>query len=652
MTFRQIIAVLWQRKWLIVAVIVVALVVAGAYLALQVSSYSSTVLARTSVTVTNGASGGELDGVQVDFDPTTLTSPKVMQQVAKDTGSTETDIAKSITYTVQENKTTNSIEITAIGPTAKAAQDRSAATVKVYSTYLQGQINNALATLTKRQTDTNALAVQYEAEVNANPRNSIALANLNNALADLATLNTNIESLTNAGSPLTLLTDAPLGSPVGPGTAAVLGIALAAGLIAGIGIALIRDQFDDRLRGEFEIEPLTELPSLGELAFDKTLRRKRERLPAASREQSQLSEGLRSLRTSMQVLLPRKSAVVVLTSVEPADGKTFIAANLGLAWARTGKRVIVVGGDLRRPTLSTYFGEPVYAPGLSEILREASEPDAKSISEQLDARLVNTEFVGLRVLPSGFEASDPADLLATSSLRNVIAALRERADIVIIDSPPAMALIDASLLAEHSDGIIVIASVGRTDRAALVSTVDILRQNGAVTLGVIANRSKRRLPKTYAPYYIQPSSTRQTPSGGRANEAATTDELEWPLRASATGDSDDDRSARDTERLVPAPDEREEPDEIDELDEADEIDELDEADEIDEAVDEDEADDIDEADDVDELDAPDESEEPDNSVVRLVSDAGAARSDSSRRKTARSTSRSATTRTVSDLPAE
>jgi capsular exopolysaccharide synthesis family protein len=521
-TFRQIIAVLWQRKWLIVAVVAVALVVAGGYLALQVKSYTTTATARTSITVTNGASGGELDGVQVDFDPTTITAPKILKEVATATGSSETEIANAVSYEVVENKTTNTLQITAIGPTPQRAQERANSVVKVYSTYLQQQITKALATLTARQKATNALAVQYEQETNANLRDSIAAANLNNALADLGTLNTQIQSLTDAGAPLTPLTETPVGTPTGPGVGIVLAIALAAGLIAGIGIALIRDQFDDRLRGEHEIEPLTGLPSLGELSLDKTLRRKREQLPAAHNDQTQLSESLRSLRTSIQVLLPRNNAVLVVTSVEPGDGKTFITANVAVAWARTGKKVIVVGGDLRRPTLATYFGDAADGPGLSEILSEATGASSARVVDRIESYLADTRNSRVRVLPAGFEASDPADILASSALRDVIETLRRQADIVIFDSPPALALIDASLLAENADGIIVIASVGRTDRSSLLATVDLLNQNGAKTLGVVANRSRRRLPKSYVPYYTQRSTGQQAAAGPTKQPTART----------------------------------------------------------------------------------------------------------------------------------
>ena len=520
MTFKQIIDVLWQRKWLIVAVVALAVVVAVVYLQFQVKSYTSSVDARTSVTATNAASGGELGGVQVDFDPSSIQSAKVLSKVAALTGATEAQIASSVSFDLQPNTNTNTITFTAVAPTPQAAQERARSLEQVYTNYLQAQIDSTLKTLAKRETAASAQAQVYQKQVSADPNNLIAVSNLQNAISDYSSLKGEIQTLQNAGSPVTILQAAGPGAPVGPSVWVVLLIALSCGLIAGIGIALIRDQFDNRLRGENEIEPLTGLPSLGELSFDKTLRKSGEVLPAASNLQTPLNEGFRSLRTAMQVLLPRHNAVVVMTSVNPGDGKSFVSANTALTWARAGKQVILVGGDLRRPSLPTYFPEANGRSGLSDLLREAADSKSLNVEQRVDTLLIPTKYRGLRLIASGFDAEDPADLLATSSLKRIIEALRARADIVIIDSPPAMALVDASILAENSDGIIVIATVNGTDRTALVTTVDLLRQNGIKTLGVVANQSRRGLPKTYSPYYVQQASGRRAAAQDDVREEA------------------------------------------------------------------------------------------------------------------------------------
>ena len=125
----------------------------------------------------------------------------------------------------------------------------------------------------------------------------------------------------------------------------------------------------------------------------------------------------------------------------------------------------------------------------------------------MESRLKDTDYRGLRVLPSGMPPADPADLLANAAVGDVVRALRSLADVVIIDSPPAMRLVDASLLAEHADGVAIMAWEGRTDRAHLVETVEGLALNEVKVLGVIINGAKRRHPRSYTPYYVKSASS-------------------------------------------------------------------------------------------------------------------------------------------------
>lgn len=222
-------------------------------------------------------------------------------------------------------------------------------------------------------------------------------------------------------------------------------------------------------------------------------------LPVASNDRTDLGEGLRTARLTVQVLVPPQGAIVV-TSVEPGDGKSFVSANLALAWARAGKRVILVGGDLRRPVLSRYFGEAADGAGLAEVLQEwdsASQLREQDVLRQLN----NTRYRRLRILPAGDEPAEPADLLARAGLGELIAFLRTQADIVVIDAPPALGMVDAALLASHADGAVVLATAGRTDRAGLADSLAQLRANGVTILGVMVNRSMRKLPRTYSSYY-------------------------------------------------------------------------------------------------------------------------------------------------------
>ncbi|MBW4031739.1 MAG: polysaccharide biosynthesis tyrosine autokinase [Acidobacteria bacterium] len=524
MTFKQILGVLWLRRWLTVAVVAVALISAGFVIELQPKSFESDATVRTSAIVSDAASNGSLGGVQVDIDSNTATSPAVLSQAARLAGEPGINYSPYISTSVTAGSKTDTILIAATAPTPELAQRRSSAVVKAFNDYLQQQIDSTVVTLKDRASAANAAAVTYQAQAFAAPNNALIAANLSGALATLSSINDEIALITNSGSPTTTLNAPPLGYSLGTSPLLILLVALVAGVIAGMGISLIRDQFDNRLRGDHEIEPLTSLPSLAELVLDKSVAKTGEALPAARSEQTALGEGLRSLRTSMQVLLPRNNAVVAFSSVEPGDGKTFVSANVALAWARTGKRVILVGGDLRRPNLWSYFGEAARGPGLIEILQDAEETGRAVSAPDVTAHLNDTEFRGLRVLPAGERDADPADLLATASLKQLIAVLRALADVIIIDTPPAMALVDASLLAEQSDGVILLANINRTDRTFLVNTLESLRQNGVRTLGVVTNRSRRALPKSYAPYYARQTAVHESDTPGRFEAGSFT---EW-----------------------------------------------------------------------------------------------------------------------------
>jgi len=507
---------IWQRRLLIIGVVVLAVAVAAVFLLRQTPVYNSSITVRMSSLATSAASSGQIGTAAVDFDPASITSPAVLGPAAKKVGEPAVagatwGVSYSLADTASQNQPTV-ITITAQGRNAAQSQERATAVADSYNTYLTGQLAIAKKAAEAQQAKWTATAEVYQAQVTANPANSIAQSNLANAISSLGNATDTINKIDNAGKPLTVTQTATPGEFQGTSPLIAIAVALVAGLIAGIGIALIWDAFDDRLRGEEELEALTGLPALGELALDKRMLRRGDWLPAAGRKRTSLNEGLRALRTTLQVLLPQGNDVVVLTSVEPGDGKTFVSSNLALAWARTGKRVVLVGGDLRKPGLDEYFGDVATGRGLTELLQTAAIRGAAPSREEIADSLNATKFRGLSILPAGSEPWDPADLLAVDGLGDIIASLRSLCDIVVIDSPPALALVDASLLAAHSDGAVLVASVRRTRRKLLVETLRTLSSNGITVLGTVANRSRRRIPKSYSAYYGASNKNRRHPA--------------------------------------------------------------------------------------------------------------------------------------------
>lgn len=492
---------LWKRRWIIVSVIAVALVTAAAYLQLRTETFTSSGTLRLNAVVTDAATAGSFGGVAVDIDSDIIGAPAVLEPAAEKLGVDVGTLAGSIAVKINAESRLARITVVGEGDSPDAAMRTATAVITSFQAYVDAQIAATMGQLQQAQSAATATAQDLQQKVAANPGDSISQANLQTALQRMTSTTAAIDMINTGGANTIVLRQPSEGTSTFPSLWVVLGLALLTGLIIGIAVALIRDQFDNRLRGEDEVEPLTGARSIGELSWDRTLRRTGDGLPVASNERTDLSERLRTLRSNLAVFLPARGAAFVVTSVEPGDGKSFVSANLALAWARAGKRVILVGGDLRRPDLARYFGDAADGEGLSDILQEHESGDELSTAS-VQSRLNSTRYRRLTVLPSGPEPSEPADLFAGPVLAELVARLRTLADVVVIDSPPALGMVDAALLANPTDGAIVLASIRKTDRVRLLEALEALRAAGTEVLGVVSNRSRRKLPKSYSSYYV------------------------------------------------------------------------------------------------------------------------------------------------------
>ncbi len=512
LTLRQILQVLWARKGIVIAMALIAVVAAGAYLSVRDTSYESSGSVRLNTIVSEGAATEQIGGQNVSIGTLAVTSPEVLDAAASAIGESPDALAGAVKASLVEGPRTSRMVITVQAPSAEGAKARAEAVIEAYRNHVDQQVLATTAALEKGREDAIAQATVLQQEVARDPSNSIAASDLARAISQMNAMIGALEDITRAGPSTTVLTAVPLGTPTVPSIMLVIPLALLTGIIVGIGVALIRDQFDNRLRQDDVIEEITGVPSLGALSWDPSLRRMRPPLPVAGQSRTDLSEGLRALRSTLQVLIPSRAAVVSITSVEPGDGKSFVSSNVALAWARAGKRVILVGGDLRRPDLPRYFGDSADGEGLSDLLRK-NESDQELTEDDISSRINPTGYRRLRILPAGAEPHDPADLLAQPELEKVIEHLRTLADIVVIDSPPVFGMADAPLLALRADAAVVVASVKQTDRVRLVDAVASLRASGANVIGVVANRSRRRLPKSYSAYYLQAQRVRPTETG-------------------------------------------------------------------------------------------------------------------------------------------
>lgn len=198
------------------------------------------------------------------------------------------------------------------------------------------------------------------------------------------------------------------------------------------------------------------------------------------------------LRTNLQFTTPDKPLkTLLITSAGPEEGKSTVTANLAVSMAQANKRVIAVNVDLRRPTMHRYFGVPNHVGLTSVLVGQASLEDA----------LQETNIPGVQVLVSGPTPPNPAELLGSKRMQEIIASLGDMADIVLFDAPPLIAVTDPGLLASRMDGCLLVVGARTTPREAGLTAKEHLNKVGARIVGVVLNRVQRGSGYYYHYYY-------------------------------------------------------------------------------------------------------------------------------------------------------
>ena len=276
-----------------------------------------------------------------------------------------------------------------------------------------------------------------------------------------------------------------------PKTARNIALGLALGVLLGVGLALVREVLDNTVNSRESLEEITGAGLVGNIPLDK----KRRKQPAISfeAENSGIAEAFRKLRTNLQFLaVDRPPRVIVLTSSMPSEGKSTTAVNIALALAEAANRVVLVDGDMRRPTVHKYL-DLVGPVGFSTVLSGATT---------LDEALQKTRFPGLTVLTSGTIPPNPSELLGSQAARNLLTELRAQFDYVIVDSTPLLAVTDAAILAAGADGALIMARFGHTKRESLAHAVGSLESVGAALLGAVFTMVPVRGNATYDYGYL------------------------------------------------------------------------------------------------------------------------------------------------------
>ncbi len=297
-------------------------------------------------------------------------------------------------------------------------------------------------------------------------------------------------------------------SPVSPNTRRNLLVALLLGLLFGVGLAFIADYLDSSVKGPEDLLKLTGLPSLGVIPHFSTNGTKRagyayESLygqrgadadPALAKmtevelvnhlfPKIGIAEDYRTVRTAIlfsHADTPARN--IAFTSSSPQEGKSATLANMAISFAQLGERVLAVDADLRKPRLHKIF-QVRNMTGLSGYLTGRAG---------LEDAVQKTAIDNLWVLPGGPHPPNPAELLNSRRMKELLGLLKEQYDIVLIDTPPVLAVIDPVIVSSLTDSTVLVLRTGKVTRKLLSRTIEELRKAKAVIIGVIFNDAKSR----------------------------------------------------------------------------------------------------------------------------------------------------------------
>jgi Mrp family chromosome partitioning ATPase/capsular polysaccharide biosynthesis protein len=309
-------------------------------------------------------------------------------------------------------------------------------------------------------------------------------------------------------------------TPISPNIPLNVALAASIGFLLAVGAAMLLEYLNDTVGTAADVKRLLSLPTVGTISHMGELTKPSDRLAILSDPRSEVSEAYRIMRTNVQFAsVDEDSLMLLVSSAGPQEGKTTTAVGLAVSFARAGKRVILADTDLRRPSIHTVFGTPD-AIGLTSLLlgevpQSASQDIEDSVSADntsrkrkshakrwLDACLVPTEVPGLRILPCGPLPPNPAELLASSSMEQVLRDMNSLADVVILDSPPILPVTDTALLAGRGIGVVMVVEAGKTrSQAAILADQTLRRAPQAKILGVVLNKSARRRGSYYTYRY-------------------------------------------------------------------------------------------------------------------------------------------------------
>lgn len=258
-----------------------------------------------------------------------------------------------------------------------------------------------------------------------------------------------------------LIDDPQLIGKISPKSAIIMLIALLLGLAIPALVIFLLQLFRYKIEGHEDVARLTKLPIIADVAIASNTAKGKADIVVHENQNNQMEEIFRSLRTNLQFMLHEGQKVVLFTSSTSGEGKTFTAANLSVSFGLLGKKVILVGLDIRRPRLAELFGINDHRHGITNLLVKDA-PTAADVQEQILPSGVNKN---LDLLMAGPIPPNPAELIARSSLEAIIKALKDKYDYIMIDTAPVGLVTDTLQIARVADASIYMCRADYTPKS-------------------------------------------------------------------------------------------------------------------------------------------------------------------------------------------
>jgi polysaccharide biosynthesis transport protein len=311
----------------------------------------------------------------------------------------------------------------------------------------------------------------------------------------------------------TVIRTAGTASQVQPRTVRNAAFGLALGLLLGLGLIFLVESLDTRIRSPEELAQQLKLPLLARLPEPPRKLRKRNRLIMIESPQSPAAEAVRVFATNLEFAnLDHRASTFLFTSAAEDEGKSTSVANLAISFALSSRRVVLVDLDLRNPQQHRFFALR-QQPGLSEVaLGRCELTDALAAVPLFAAEGVPSEADGfdgdktLEVLPCGALPPSAGEFVRSQALTDILDQLRDRAEFVLIDTPPALGAGDAIALSARADAVIVVSNLDKARRPMLDELHRTLQASPAPVLGLAVTGAELEYRYSYGPYSASTSS--------------------------------------------------------------------------------------------------------------------------------------------------